>query len=289
MQLTENDFAVLRALHTYYLLTATLLHNLVFPQNRDRRGTRRRLQRLVTHHFIARSRANVCFSTGNAGPAYHLTDKGADALAVYFDDPAFLHTNTKSPRTDRLYHWLDIARAHMQIRLACERSPHVELIRWVNEWCAMVDEHGNPTDYVLHTQFREGPKPLSCSPDAAFVLSVNGHRRVHFVEVDRGTTGAKRVAASKMPGYAEMLRTQAFLRRFPESTFPDFSVLLVAPTSNRRNILRTCVANHPQLHPELWYFLAFPELTPESVLHADVVFDIDGNCGPLVSLPGAAS
>ena len=81
MQLTENDLAVLRALATYYVATAALLHRICFPTNRDRRATRRRLQRLVSDRYIARSAVNVAFNTGNSGPAYYLTERGAEALA----------------------------------------------------------------------------------------------------------------------------------------------------------------------------------------------------------------
>ncbi len=201
MKLTENDIAALRALADYYVLSASLLHRMVFPQRKDRRNTRRRLQRLVTSHYIARSAVEVAFSTGNAGPAYFLTAKGADALAVFYGDEAWLKTNVRPPRIDRLYHWLDIAECHWIISQAVDRAPGVTLVGWVNEWQTMSDVDGNPTDYVLHTQFREGPKPLSCSPDAAFCLKVAEHQRVHYVEIDRGATGCKRVAASKMPSY----------------------------------------------------------------------------------------
>ena len=225
MKLSENDIVVLSALHQYHVLSANQIHRFCFPQNRDRRATRRRLQRLVFDRFISRSPVSVAFSTGNAGPAYYLAERGAEALAVYFDDPAYMSANIRSPRLDRLYHWLDISETHWIIRQACSRLPGVTLVRWINEWQTIYDQAGNPTNYVLHIQFQDPPRPLSCSPDAAFLLDVGGHRRAHLVEVDRGTTGAKRVAASKMPGFSELLRVRGHQRYFPETTFDDFAVL----------------------------------------------------------------
>lgn len=285
MQLTDNDIAVLRALWRYYVLSASLIHRIVFPENRDRRATRRRLQRLVSEQYIARSTVNVCFSTGNAGPAYYLTDRGTNALAVYFNDDAFLHANVKPPRNDRLYHWLDIASAHWTIRQACGLSKSVQLVQWVNEWQEVLDADGNPQGFVLHTQFREHPRPLSCSPDAAFLLDVGGHRRVHYVEIDRGTTGAKRVAASKMPGFCELLRVQGHRRLCPSTTFDDFAVLIIAPSANRRDILRRCIAEQKDEHPDLWLFLDVNEFTPESALFGPIAHDCDGEVGALVARP----
>lgn len=288
MRLTENDIALLHALADYYVLSAAMIHRIVFPQNKDRRATRRRLQRLVENRYISRSSLNVCFSTGNAGPAYSLNSRGTDALAVYFDDIAYLEVNTTPPRNDRLYHWLDISHAHWILRQACEQSQSVKLVRWINEWQPVVDGSGNRQGFVLHTQFREGPKPLSCSPDAAFLLDVGGQQRVHFVEIDRGTTGAKRVAASKMPGFAEMLSLSEHRRFFPETTFLDFSVVIIAPQPSRRDILRQCVVRHADEHPELWFFIAMTDFTPESALFGNIVYDCDGELGSLVNTPTSA-
>ncbi|MCA9077362.1 MAG: replication-relaxation family protein [Planctomycetaceae bacterium] len=285
MKLTENDIAVLRALADYYVLSASLVHRMVFPQRNDRRNTRRRLQRLVSTHYIARSAVEVAFSMGNAGPAYYLTAKGADALAVYYGDEAWLRTNVRPPRIDRVYHWLDIAECHWIISQAVARASGVTLVGWVNEWQTMSDVDGNPTDYVLHTQFREGPKPLSCSPDAAFCLKVAEHQRVHYVEIDRGTTGCKRVAASKMPGYAELLSTRGHHQHFPTTTFDDFAVVIITTSEKRRDILRSCVSSHEDLHPELWLLAANEDVTPESALFEEVYVDHQGIVGSLMTKP----
>lgn len=285
MKLTVSDVVVLSALHQYYVLSAGQIHRFCFPQNRDRRATRRRLQRLAFEHFLTRTSLNVVFSSGNAGPAYYLAERGAEALAMYYDDPAYLAVNLQPPRSDRVYHWLDIAEAHWIVRQACSRAPSITLVRWINEWQTVYDQDGNATDYVLHVQFRDPPKPLSCSPDAAFLLDVGGHRRVHFVEIDRGTTGAKRIAASKTPGFSELLKVQGHRRFFPETTFDDFAVLFVTGSASRRDIVRTCVAQHVDKHPDLWLFVDRHDFTPEAALLGNVTHDITGHPGPLVTLP----
>ena len=289
MKLTDNDILVLFALYQYFVLSANQIHRFCFAKNRDRRATRRRLQRLVLDRFIGRSPVSVAFSTGNAGPAYYLAERGAEALAVYYDDPAYLAANTGQPRLDRLHHWLDISETHWILRQACSRLPGVTLVRWINEWQTICDAAGNPTDFVLHVQFRDPPKPLSCSPDAAFLLDVGGHRRAHLVEIDRGTTGAKRVAASKMPGFSELLRVQGHRRYFPETTFTDFAVLFITATAGRRDIVRSCVAHHADKHPDLWLFIDRHEFTPEAALTGNIAHDINGHAGPLISLPAKSN
>ena len=185
--------------------------------------------------------------------------------------------------SDRLWHWLDIAECHWIVDQACARSATVKLVRWINEWQPVLDSDGNPAGFVLHTQFREQPKPLSCSPDAAFLLEAAGHKRVFSVEIDRNTTGARRVAASKMPGFCELALLQGHRRWFPETTFEDFSVLVVTTTPARRDLLRRSVTAHEAKRPDLWLFAAFSEFSAETALHSDIIHDCSGQVGPLVA------
>lgn len=284
MKLTDYDMAVLKAVAAYYLLSASQIHRICFPDNKDRRTTRRRLARLIEHGYLARSAVNVAFSTGNAGPAYYSTPKGCEALTVYFDDDAWLATNLKPPRLDRMFHWLDISETHFIVEQAVARAAGVELCGWINEWETINKDDGKSDQFVLHTQLREQP-PLSCSPDAAFMLDVGGHRFVHYVEVDRGTSGARRVAASKTPGYAELADVQGHRRHFPETTFDDFLVLIITVSSNHRDRLRREVAKKKENQPGLWLFIDQHEFTPESALYGDIAWDHQGNVSSLVQKP----
>ncbi len=172
MKLTENDLRVLTALAQYYVLSAAQIRRICFPLIRDARAVRRRLSRLVANRFIARTSVNIAFSTGNAGPAYFPTDRGCEALAVYYSDDSWYATNTRAPRLDRLYHWLDISEAHWIMDRAVDGIPAVTMVRWINEWQPVTDADGNASGFVLHTQFCEQPRPLSCSPVCRAIAAI---------------------------------------------------------------------------------------------------------------------
>lgn len=284
MQITDNDMKILLALGRYFALSAPMIHQLCFPHRKDSRHTRRRLAELSRAKLVRKSPVNVAFSTGNSGPAYTPTPEGCEQLAVYTGDDAWASTYTEKPRLDRLYHWLEVSWLHSVVDRACEQAKNVELVQWINEWAPTLDADGNPTGFVLHTQFREQP-PLSCSPDAAFLLDVGGHRRVFFVECCRGTSGPQRISASKAPGYDELLMTQMHRQHFPSTTFDDFGVLLVTISPNYRDRVRREVAKRTDQHPELWLFADRHDVTPESVLFQDVFVDHKGTTGPLVAKP----
>ena len=69
------------------------------------------------------------------------------------------------------------------------------------------EDAGKREQFFLHTQLRNHP-PLSCSPDAAFLLSLCGHRKVFYLEQDLATSSPRQIAARKMPGYRELARRQ---------------------------------------------------------------------------------
>jgi hypothetical protein len=281
MKLTANDVSILVAIARYYVLSAAMIHRICFPGRKDARHTRRRLTELARLGLTRKSPVNVAFSMGNAGPAYSPSNAGAEALATYFNDDSWLASNTRPPRLDRIYHWLDISWTHSIIHRACQQSSTAQLGQWINEWQPILDTDETPTGFVLHTQFRENP-PLSCSPDAAFLIQVGDHRRVVYVEVDRGTSGAKRIAASKTPGFKELLITQMHRRHFPQTTAEDFTILLITIDRNHRDRIRREVAGMTDKHPELWLFCSREDFTPESALFGNIYVDHEGTLGPLI-------
>ena len=282
MKLPPNDVRILDAIARYYALSAAMIHRICFPNRKDQRHTRRRLTEMTRQKLVRRSPVNVAFSTGNSGPAYTPTPTGCDALATYYNDDTWLATWTRAPRLDRLYHWLDVSWTHSVIHRACEQQDGVEMVQWINEWQPTLDADGNSGGFILHTQFRDSP-PLSCSPDAAFLLDIGGRRKVVYVEVDRGTSGAKRIAASKMPGYDELLLTQTHRKHFPATTFDNFVVMLVTIDGNHRDRIQREIAKKTDLHPETWLLASREEFTPESALFGDIYVDHTGSVGPLFS------
>ena len=98
MKLTANDIQILATVARYYALSASMIHRLCFPHRKDQRHTRRRLAALAREKLVRKSPVSVAFSTGNSGPVYTPASDGCDALAVYYNDDAWLSTNTRAPR-----------------------------------------------------------------------------------------------------------------------------------------------------------------------------------------------
>lgn len=275
MRITEGDVRILKALARYYVLSASMIHRICFPNRRDRRHTRRRLSSLVRERFIQRSAVNVAVSDRHSGPAYSPSPRGCEVLAVYYNDDSWLQTNCRTPRIDRLYHWLEISWVHYLFDRAANDADEITIAQWINEWQPTFDAAGSPNGFTLHTQFRESP-PLSCSPDAAILLAVGGHKRVYYVEVDRGTSGARRVAASKTPGYAELARVRGHRRHLPETTFDDFNVLLITNSPNQRDRLQREVAKRTEHEPELWMFCDREALADHNPFYDRIFVDTTG-------------
>ncbi len=92
-----------------------------------------------------------------------------------------------------------------------------------------------------------------------------------------------------MPGYAELARTKGHRRHFPNTTFDDFSVLLVTVSAKHRDRLRSEIAKQTDHRPDLWLFAAIEDFTPENVLYAPIMYDHSGEAGPLLDAPQPAS
>jgi hypothetical protein len=120
---------------------------------------------------------------------------------------------------------------------------------------------------------------LVCAPDAAFVLTAQGHSKVFYLEQDRNTSGVYQIASSKTPGYAAMAEQQTHRRHFPQTTLDAFSVLMVAPTPRRRDALRKGIRDKPGAN--LWRFAAAQDVQPDKVLCAPIWHGKDGEPTPL--------
>lgn len=131
-----------------------------------------------------------------------------------------------------------------------------------------------------------GTARVVCVPDAAFLLEKSGHRKVFYLEQDRDTTkSADRVAASKCGGFAGLFAKKLHLTQFPQANAEKFTVLMLAPTTRRRDALKAAVKKHPG--SELWRFASLTDLTPETVLSAPIWHPCDGE--PKALIPGGAS
>lgn len=279
--ITDRDIEILRSVVRYYVLNRPQIQRLRFKEHDSPRVPRRRLQTLVSENLI--NRHNLVFHhprAGSPGPVYYPSRRGCEFLADYFDDEKYLLTPTQAPQSHHVFHWLAVSDTHITIDEAIAAQDEVNLDAWLNEWDIVNKEESAPhRRFQLYTLLRESPR-LVCAPDAAFVLWVRQHRKVFYLEQDRNTSGAKRVAASKTKGYDELAKQGLHLRHFPQATVPAFNVLLIAPTSRRRDALRKAFRGKPAI--DLWKFAAATDLTPDSFLHEPVFYPCEGDPTPLV-------
>jgi Replication-relaxation len=281
--LTDRDFDILRTVVRYYVLNRQQIQRLCCPQDTNGRVTRRRLQVLVAAGLLNRQHTLFCHPlAGPAAPVYYPSRKGCELLAEMFDDERFLTTPTQAPIPHHTLHWLAISDFHIVLDAAIGAQSAVALDGWLNEWdVCNKDESAPEKRFRLYTLIRESPR-LVCAPDAAFLLIVNGHSKVFYLEQDRNTSGVRQIAASKTQGYAIMAQTQMHRRHYPTATVNSFTVLMIAPTERRRDALRKAIHGKPGA--ELWRFAASTELTADRLLHSPVLYPCVGDPLPLVKL-----
>lgn len=282
MPLTAHDIKLLDALAKYYVLTREQLQRLCCPETSDR-CVRKHLTKLQHGDFITKHRVPVLLPDGKgSAPVYYVTREGASTLAAWFEDDRYLATNTRQPRPDRLNHWLALNEARMVIEQAVELDETVTLDGWISEWEVVDKDLPESQRFTLRTQLCETP-PLSCSPDAAFLLTTRAISKIFFVELDRGTSSPHQIAARKTRGYAELARQQKHRTHFPQTNLDSFSVLFVTPTRYRCVQLGKELQRHES--PDLWRMIDQHELTPASFLHAPVLYKPDGSRVSLVRPP----
>lgn len=283
MPLTPDDVAVLATLARYYVLTREQLQRIHFPAHNSGRATRRRLTRLRGDGLLTKHQVQVTLPhCRGAAPVYHVTRAGAELLASFHEDEAWLATNTRSPRGDRLAHWVAINDTRIVIEDAIARQSYVTLEGWFTEWETINKTETGEQRLVLHTVLQEAP-PLSCSPDAAFMLGIGGYRKVFYLEQDRGTSTPKQIAARKSKGYTALAEIEGHRRHFPTTTMSAFNVLFVTTNEMRCRTTGRYIAKRPGSN--LWLFVSQRELTAESFLFGEIVYDHLGGKGSLIPPP----
>ncbi len=283
MPLTPLDMAILKTVACYYVLTREQVQSLCAPDHASGRGTRKRLSRLGQAGYVAKHRVPVALpGTNGAAPVYYATKKGAEALASYFDDERFYATNTKHPRADRLSHWIACNTTRIMIEKSIKQLPQVELVQYINEWETINKDDLKSNQYCLHTQLVKDP-PLSCSPDAGFMIRFQDQQMVYYLEQDRATSSPRQVAARKHRGYAELLKQKGHKKHFPKTTIPYFRVLFV--TTNETRAKKTQQEMKERNGKELWMMLNEKALGDNDFFTSPTAIDHNGETGPLLKLP----
>jgi len=288
MPITPFDVVLLLALARFYVLTREQLQRVCFPDHTGGRSTRKRLSKLQQGAFVEKHRIPVLLpGFSGAAPVYYLTRSGAELLAAYHDEPSYVSLNTRCPRGDHLNHWIAVNETRIVIEGAIARQTEVTLDRWINEWEVVDKECAEPKQFTLHTQFSADP-PLSCSPDAGFLLNFRTqHRKVFYVERDLGTSSPRQIAQRKTSGYAALAENHGYRRHFPEATIETFAVLFITTTHYRCLEATKCLASRPR--PDLWLCCDGHDLTHESFLHGSIWWNTQGECRALLKAASASS
>ena len=145
------------------------------------------------------------------------------------------------------------------------------------------DEADPEKHFKLYTLIRPKPK-LVCIPDAAFLLSMQGFKKVYYVEEDRGTSGADEVAAQKCQGYATLAEEHLHKMHFPDSNVSLFTVLLITPHAVRRESLRRAFKGKPDA--DLWRFISASDMEPSTLFSADILWPCEGEPRSLLKKKG---
>lgn len=282
--LTEREFQILLAIVRYYVLSRPQIQRLFFQGDRGGRHTRRRLQMLVDEHLIDRQRMLYCLPTaGSPSSVYYPSPKGCQLLAEHFEDDRFLLTPVQAPIPHHINHWLAISETHITLDQAIKNETELTVADWVNEWDIVNKDESVPENrFRLFTLLNDQPRLVN-SPDAAFVLSMLGHRKVYFLEQDRATSGVNQIASSKTQGYSIMAERQLHREQFPQVNVSSFTILMIAPTAQRRDALRRAIHGKPG--SALWRFAAANELTPETFLRAPLFYPCEGDPSSLIKVP----
>lgn len=278
--LTDRDIQIILAVIRYYVLDRHQVQRLFFPNDTSKRATRRRLQMLVSEHYLNRQSMLFCRpSAGAPSSVYYPARRGCELLAEHLEDERFLTVPAQAPVPHHIPHWLACSDTHIAFDQAINLQNDVQLVDWINEWDTVNKDEADPAlRFRLYTVIRESPR-LVCAPDAAFLLSMGNHTAIYYLEQDRATSGVNRVAASKTPGYVA-LAAQNLQRRHFHATVEGFRVLMVAPHPKRRDNLRKTIRGKPGA--DLWRFAAIEDMKPERVLFEPIWYPCEGDPVPLV-------
>ena len=275
--LTERDIPILVWLSRCFLLRRKQVQRLCFPNDREGRSTRRRLNALVQDGLIKRRNLHVVNPRdGSSAPVYNLTANGRAVLAGHLDDPAIMLLPVEPKQPQYLFHYLSVAETAILFHQAAENESDLEMPRFLLEdHVVNVHEPGRTNHFALELISQTPQRKIVCDPDAAFELCFGDSRAVFYVEVDRDREWQGKVASKKNPGYQYLHEQQLHRRHFPDTTLPYFFVLFIAPTPKRRDQLREAFSyqNKDNEHGKLFRFAAFPELQQAVESGGNLFFD----------------
>ena len=281
--ITETNLRVLEFIATYYIVSRRMVQEALFSHCNSPKAIVTRLKKLRDNGFIARAAMQVVPDGQNPRPIYHLTKKGAKALAAGRQNSDWLNVNLRPPSNFLLWHWLGIVNMHVMIDAAIAVDAAIKMCAFHKEWEVINKDQPNPKlHFSLHTTLRSEP-PLSVAPDFGFMLESQGFKKVYLGEYDRATDSIRRIARKKTPGYAYLANHGMHAKHFPEGGKHDFAILMITQTEFRRDELANKLSVKER--PDLWRFALESDLSPESFFRLPVWRKCDGSLVRLLVPP----
>ena len=271
--MTPRMHDTLVALGDHDALTRVKLQDVIGLNNdrvmRDLLGTMR------TRGLIQKTNQEVASALGATAPVWFLAQRGKEHLIAEVD-AKYKQCCTAFPQWTTLRHTVAVNWLGVLFRRAIALQTQAELCRWLNERQVVNPDDEKPIR--LFTELRGKPK-LVCKPDAGILLRMGAYAKNYYWEIDLGSSAVNQIAASKTPGYAELLKQQGHKRHF-DTNMDTFSVLSVSLTPGRRDLLRA--AFRGKEGAELWKFCSLDEFRPETALSGAIWFPWSGEPSPLV-------
>ncbi|MFK7820081.1 MAG: replication-relaxation family protein [Planctomycetaceae bacterium] len=247
IQIMKRDIRVLQSLGKHGVLDTEMIHRLHFSSVTERRCLQR-ISQYLEHGFIYKTSLRVWYDHGEQGgrmPAiYSLSDRGAQLLEELTGERP-LRVSRSSPKPETLFHRLTIVRWRLAFDGAFEREGMAEPA-WILEQDVRTDltERVPPNQRsVLFHRFSVNGVPVCCKPDAASLFSIttaegNDYPFVFYWEIDRSTEGHEQIRTQKIRSYAELLKSQPYLRYWPEAGQPKLRVVFACPRDSRERRIK---------------------------------------------------
>ena len=278
--ITATNLRVLDFVAKYQFVSRRMIQLVLFPHCKSHKAVTTRLRKLRLNGYVARAKMNLVLDGQNPIPIYHLTKKGAKALANGYSNPEYLNCNIKSPASHLLYHWLGIVETHILVDNAIAADGLVEMIDFYSEWETINKAQPNPAlHFSLHTRLQDSP-PLSVAPDFGFIVESKGFQKVFYGEYDRGPDSVRRIQRKKPPGYFFLHQHQLHKKHFPSCQDNNFLILMITTTEYRRDELARKISMRDGA--PLWRFAIKSDLSSESFFRLPVWKNCDNEFCSLI-------
>ena len=275
---------VLRRLAEYTYLVRPQISKLEFPTHKDSRYCRKILSEMLHVKLIGKTNKRITYDALRSGcPVYWPTEYGIEVLAGAAHDETYLSASHQRPRNDRLDHWVATSETHLVLDQAIAAQQYVDVPLWVNEWNKFRADGRNK--FYLHVQFQEKPTKKSCSPDAAFLMNVEGLLQPVYVESDLNSSSPAQTVFRKEIGYDTLWTTGKFrTQHFPQlKDHNDFIVVMITTDRWRRDRLARVAKDIKGGYR--WRFAAIGDVRPETILHERIFVNKDLETKRLVKPP----